>query len=400
MKKILIVISNVGIGGAEKSLLSFLKSICASQYAEQYRIHLMIVDPAGPFYKEIPQEIVKVEPSKELRWLGTAFGKEILQKHFSLKCLLAEIKWVLKNSLKVFPKKWSQQQRLWECWKNVIPEYGEHYDVAVSYLEGYSSYYVMEKVSADKKVLWVHSEYQKLRYDPVYDRPYYEMADAVVTISEKCKQCILQEFPQCKEKVSVLPNITIQQDVLKNSMLGDCREFAQEHCLKLLTVARLHPLKGVDIAVAAAKELKRADIDFCWLVVGDGPERETLQQQITEQKLDSSMILLGSRENPYVYMKHCDILVQPSRVEGKSIVLDEAKVLCKPIVATNYTTVGDALVHGETGWIVDMTPQAVAQGILHLWRETALRKHLSDNLMALPKSDETLLQQYIRSMFE
>ncbi|MBQ8909920.1 MAG: glycosyltransferase [Oscillospiraceae bacterium] len=324
----------------------------------------------------------------------------ILRKHFSWKCIFTEMKWVLKNSLKAFPKKWSRQQRLWECWKRTIPAYAEHYDVAVSYLEGYSSYYVMEKVSANKKVLWVHSEYQKLRYDPFYDKPYYEKADGIITISEKCKQCILQEFPQCREKVFVLPNITIPHDVLRNSTQGECREFTQEHSLKLLTVARLHPLKGVDIAIEAAKELKKEGIGFCWLVVGDGPERGKLQQQITDQKLNDCFFLLGSRENPYVYMKNCDILVQPSRVEGKSIVLDEAKILCKPIVATNYTTVEDSVVHGETGWIVDMTPKAVAQGILHLWRKASLREQMSNNLMALPKSDETLLQQYINVMFE
>ena len=110
-------------------------------------------------------------------------------------------------------------------------------------------------------------------------------------------------------------------------------------------------------------------------------------------------MLLGSRENPYPYMKQCDILVQPSRVEGKSIVLDEAKILEKPIVATKYTSVVDSLTHGVTGWIVDMTPEAVARGIADLRQNPQLCQKLRDNLQALPKEDTALLDRYVKIMF-
>ena len=58
--------------------------------------------------------------------------------------------------------------------------------------------------------------------------------------------------------------------------------------------------------------------------------------------------------------------MQPSRYEGKSIVLDEAKILCKPIVVTNYTTVVDSITDGVNGRIVQFDPNEIANGILEL----------------------------------
>ena len=60
------------------------------------------------------------------------------------------------------------------------------------------------------------------------------------------------------------------------------------------------------------------------------------------------------------------MFVQPSRYEGKSIVLDEAKILCKPIVVTNYTTVVDSITDGVNGRIVQFDPNEIANGILEL----------------------------------
>lgn len=393
MKKILIVMSNMGIGGAEKSLLSFLKALTLSK--AQYRVELMVVDPHGEFYSQIPEEISQIAPCKELRWLGNGFHKELLTKYFSFAGLWGELRWIAKK--KRFPKQWNSQQKLWECWRKLIPPLEGKYDAAISYIDGFTNYYVMEKVNARKKILWVHSEYPKRRYDPAYDRRFFEAAQGIVTISEQCRQCILKEFPQCGEKTFVLENITIPQDVIEKSGEGDCPEFFGK--LRLLTVARLNPLKGVDLAVDAAKLLQEKNVDFCWLVVGDGPEYARLQEQIADRNLQDRFFLLGSRQNPYVYMKACDILVQPSRVEGKSIVLDEAMILEKPIVATNYTSVVDSLTHGVTGWIVDMTPEGIAQGILTVWQDEKLRQSLQNNLQTQPKEDRLLLQRYINVMF-
>ena len=80
------------------------------------------------------------------------------------------------------------------------------------------------------------------------------------------------------------------------------------------------------------------------------------------------------------------------------MVAEEAKVLCKPIVATEYATVHDVLAHGKTGWIVEMTPDGIAEGIETLWKDAALRSSLTAYLQTQPKGNREQLQLYMEIM--
>ena len=98
--------------------------------------------------------------------------------------------------------------------------------------------------------------------------------------------------------------------------------------------------------------------------------------------------------NPYPYMAEADIIVQPSRYEGKSIVLDEAKVLGKAIVVTNYPSVKDQITDGETGLIVTSDPQDIAKGIKRLVNNTNIRKKLEKNNTDIWKINTEVLNDF------
>ena len=393
MKKILIVIRDMKIGGAQKSLLSFLQCLSSTQANRGVELHLMVIDPQGPFLKQIPENFKCIDPPAELRWLSVSVRRKPLRL-ISWKSIRGELRWLReKNS-----RTGHVSQQKWNCWMPFVPENTEKYDVAISYIDGCPNYYVIDKVRADKKVLWIHSDYQKQGYDPNFDKPYFEKCEGIVTISNQCKQSIAAAFPQLTGKVHVLENISAYDAVLSKSK-EECPEFARTEVLKLLTVGRLHPQKGIDLAICGAKLLKDAGIPFLWLVVGEGAERSSLQKMIDDSGLSQNFQLLGSLENPYAYMAKCDIIVQPSRVEGKSIVLDEAKMLCKPIVATNYATVRDAITHGQDGWIVDMTEQGIYEGIVHLYQNPQLCQQFTKHLQSMPKGNEAELERYEKILF-
>lgn len=398
MKKILILIHDMEIGGAQKSLLSFCQTLAASPAHKEYEVHLMPIKPSGTFYSQIPEYIKIKQPPKELRWLGSRFRFQLLREYFSLPCLVAEARWLIRKKGKFFPKRWNLQQCLWASWRNFIPQLKEQYDVAVSYMDGVPNYYVMEKVTAKKKVLWVHNEYQKLKYDPEYDKDYYDACNDIITISEKCRGCILSSFPQLVHKVHILENITSYEYIKARSSEKACEEYSDYLGCKLLSVGRLNSQKGFDLAVEAAKILRDSGMHFLWLIVGEGAEQQSLQQKIDAYDLSDSIQLIGARENPYTYMYECDCLVQPSRFEGKSVVLDEAKMLCKPIVVTNYTTVYDSIEHGKTGWIVEMTAEAIAQGIQTLYQNESLKVQLCTNLQVRTKDNTDELEKYLNTM--
>ena len=358
----------------------------------------MIAKPTGTFYTQIPDFVHVIAPPKELQWLGTKAGKELLLHRFSFRGVVGKLCWILRNRLGWFQPELNLQQRLWKNWKPFVPDNPGDYDVAISYMDGFTNYYVMDKVRADKKVLWIHNEYQKIEYDPLFDQPYYNRCDQIVTISEKCRSCILQEFPQYERKVHTLENISASELVTDRSRETISTEFCNYTGWKLLSVGRLNPQKGFDMAIDAAVQLKEKGIDFRWVIVGEGMERVPLQSKIDLYGLKEHVLLVGKKENPYVYMRNCDMLIQSSRFEGKSIVLDEAKILNTCIIATDYATVRDSIDHGKTGWIVEMSPNAITQGILYLIQNPAIREKMTKNLQHMEKGNEKELNRYISVM--
>ena len=99
----------------------------------------------------------------------------------------------------------------------------------------------------------------------------------------------------------------------------------------IVSVGRLSNEKGFDLAVEASKILKDKNINFRWYFIGDGNQREALEQKIKSYQLQNHVLLLGLKDNPYPYIKKAKIYAQTSRFEGKSIAIDEAKILRKPI---------------------------------------------------------------------
>lgn len=117
------------------------------------------------------------------------------------------------------------------------------------------------------------------------------------------------------------------------------------------------------MVVDAAKILRECRINFQWFIIGEGEERKALEKQIREKAVEKYVHLIGMRENPYPYIKYADIIVQSSRYEGKSVVLDEAKILEKPIVVTNYNSVEDQVLDGINGLICNMDAEGIAERI-------------------------------------
>ena len=119
---------------------------------------------------------------------------------------------------------------------------------------------------------------------------------------------------------------------------------------------------------------------FHWYILGEGKQRSALMNQIEKNGVSDCFTLLGTRSNPYPYIKACTILVQTSDYEGKSVVLDEAKILAKPIVVTNYPTVRDQIIPESEGIIAEMTAESVAAAIQRILFEHDLRKNIESYL--------------------
>ena len=400
MKRILFVINALDGGGAEKSLVSLLNEL--EPYQNQFKIDLLLPNKEGLFSDLVPSFVNQIPVPEALTYMAYGFKYLIKNKKWNLRYTAVKIRWVFKRRKLKSVSSGVLEQELWRLWEKHVSGLDSQYDSAISYLNGYGNYYVIDKVSATKKCLWIHNEYQKLGYHVEFDRRYYEEADEVITISDLCKKSFTDVYPELQDKIKVLENISSGR-MIKTMAQQHPQEdsFSRYHGTRLLSIGRLVEQKNFSLAVRTAAYMKShyPEVLFKWFIIGKGPEYASLTEQIQKENLSDVIELIGVRKNPYSYMKQADLIVQTSIFEGKSIVLDEAKILGKTIVATNYPTVYNSIENGATGLIADMNPESIADSVVQILSDVDLQSVLEKNLHEFAEGNIKELEKYLDIMF-
>lgn len=356
---ILFVIGSLNAGGAEKSLTSLLNSFPV----DRYNIDLMLLRKEGLFLPLVPDKVNVIEAPVELQILTRKPSELGFYKKLPVKYWFKKVFRVLRA--KYNKGKLNLLQLLWNSWKNDIPEFYKKYDVAVSYMDGTTNYFVIDKVKATRKYLWVHSDYNTMICDREMDGRYFAAADAVVTISPLCRDSLVREFPQLDDKFKSLENISNPDFILSlaDSPI-DNPVFNDSTVPRIVSVGRMTSEKGYLLSIEAARKLVSRGVNFNWFIIGDGPQRPELEARIQEYSLQNHIHLLGLQSNPYYFLRRSNLFVQASSYEGKSIAIDEAKIMRLPIVVTDFATVHDAITSGCNGLIVKQTASSLADGIM------------------------------------
>jgi len=382
MKKLLFVIYSMGYGGAEKSLANLMNELPENIY----EVDLLLFQKKGDFLTQLPSWVNVLDTPADMERLYAPI-KKLGFRGFNK---------VLGTVCSRIARKSKKEQRAFR-WKHFyskkINKLDKHYDVAIAYSGSENMYFIRDKVDADKKLVWIHNDYRTAGYSKKDDLPYFENMDGIISVSKECVDVLKEEFPQHQDRMYYIENITSSAVVRKQAELFVPEEYTEDRN-NLLSIGRLHPQKGFDLAIEAAAILKKNGINFCWYILGEGPLREKLTQQIQKFGVEDHFVLLGTRNNPYPYIKHCAFVVQPSRYEGKSVVLDETKILQKPIVATNYPTVWDQVLEDKEGIIADMTPEGIAQGIERMLSDHNLRQSIMQYLSSNEYGNSDEIHKY------
>ena len=396
MKKILFVISALTTGGAEKSLVNLLNLFDYSKY----KVDLLLFKHEGVFIKQIPKEVNILSIPNTLKYAFKPLDPDGVKKISSLNAGFRRYVGTFYTRLRYNSNTNRGKQIRWnKFYRNAIKDLSGEYDVAISYMHGEAMYYVADKVHAKKKITWVHNDYHADGFDRELDRPYFAKFDRIVSISDECVKIFSDIFPDFADKTICIPNLTSSSLIKKLALDFFPSEFKEVRVTEpekpiLLSIGRLSSQKGFDVAIQTAKVMQDQNINFIWYIIGQGELKEKLQKQINDAQLQNKVILLGTRENPYPYCYYCDIVVQPSRYEGKSVVLDEAKILAKPIVVSNYDTVKDQIIEGSEGIIVPLKPHQIAGAIIDLLNNPNKRIQLSDYLQKHEYGNEDLIGMY------
>ena len=144
-------------------------------------------------------------------------------------------------------------------------------------------------------------------------------------------------------------------------------------------VARLNDQKGQIFFLQAIPEILKTISDTKFLIVGDGPLRNKLEEMSKKLKINRNVIFTGIRDDIPEILSIMDVFVLPSMVEGLPIVLLEAMAMGKPVVASRVGGIPEVINHGLTGILIEpANPSEIASSVVNLLKNPAEAKRIGD----------------------
>jgi glycosyltransferase involved in cell wall biosynthesis len=210
-------------------------------------------------------------------------------------------------------------------------------------------------------------------------RRYFNEADRIVAVSEGIAQDLVDNYGVKPEKIDVIHYPVDWAKVQELAQEPVEHEWFSQEIPIVLFVGRLEAVKGVEHLLRAFAKVRRQMAARC-VLVGDGQEREKLQELAHQLGIEQDVYFAGMQSNPFKYMKRATSFVLPSLSEGLPNVLIEAMACGCPVIATDVASGGsrEVLGGGEYGILVPPgDEEGLAQAILRVLQDPALRKRLS-----------------------
>ncbi|MDY3537915.1 glycosyltransferase [Riemerella anatipestifer] len=236
-----------------------------------------------------------------------------------------------------------------------------------------------------KKVGWFHSDITSIGFSSIRTQLLKQIVrfDYFIFGSQQAHDIFKQTYPDVKlppNKV-VLNAIPIDEIRIKSNE----KKIEKSNVPTFIAVGRLHNRKGFHILAEAHQEVLRKNIKHRILVIGDGEEKGNLSKLIERLKIQDTFKLLGAKINPYPYIKSSDYFIMSSRSEGWPLIIAEALLLKKPIIATNVGGIPEMIKHKENGYLVGYDKIEIANGIEEFLSNKELIDNINSNLENIEK---------------
>ena len=335
-KKVLFLIPTLGGGGAERVLVNLVNGMNLGKY----EITIQSIFKAG-VNSDFVNPHITLKQGKIKQFRGSSFLLSLLPSKLAYK-------YVVKD----------------------------HYDIAVSYLEGPSSRIISGCPFDDsKKVGWIHCVHKNS--EEVYhsfiskkdaEKCYYAF-DAMAYVSQRVKNDFLQYFPSLKRN-EVIHNTNDDSKIL--SMANEeVSDVIFSNTVNVVSVGRLIPVKGYERLIDAHARLIKEGVMHHVYIIGAGGMEINLRQQIKALEVESTFHLVGFQKNPYKYVNKADLFICSSYSEGFSTAVTEALILGKPVISTDVSGAKEMLGdNNEYGVVVENSTDGIYEGLKEMLQST------------------------------
>jgi glycosyltransferase involved in cell wall biosynthesis len=343
-------------GGAERSTLRLLAGLAD----RGHDVHLVLTVRGGPLESDIDKRVI-------VHYLRDTVGEfpPAIQNPLDL--------WRAFSGLKQWTMGRMQQAWRSRSFRNM------QFDAAIVGLSGLSPKFICRKISARKRFVFI-------RNDPGFNdsgrmgraiQGYHDEIDQYVCVSDYLRIALESMYPSTHGKSLAIYNLLESDTMRANANLAG-NPFASNGLPRIVSVCRLQEVsKGLLRMVEVHKRLLDAGSPHEWHVLGNGPDRALLKQAIETHGVSTTFKLHGSIANPFPYYKHADICAVLSRYEGLCGVVNEARVLERPVIATRFSGIEEQITSGVNGLIVEQDVDEICAGLARLLRDAEFRDRLA-----------------------
>ena len=362
-KKILFYTSGVGLGGVEKVVLEVLKEMDKSKFDIKLALQY---ENENLFENEIPKEV-------NYKYM---LPQKIIDKSLYFRERKKNIFYKILYSFMLSYEKYIIK-------KNYL-EFSKDREIVIDFKSGdFLKLINLENVAKKKRICWLHGEIKNLnKYEKrkKFLRENLNKCDKVVCICEDMKNGVIKEIPELKEKLEVIYNpFDIEKIKIKSNDYSEIKD-DEKKLLEdnyIIMVSRLElKMKDFNTLIKAFKIVNQKRKNIKLYLLGEGPDREKIENMIKDEDLQEYIKLLGVKKNPYPWIKNSKLLVHSSRYEGLPTVLIEALILNKIIISSDCPTgPREILDNGKYGSLVEVGDyDSMAQEILELLQENSKKK--------------------------
>lgn len=376
---IIILIHYLELGGAEMALIGLLHALDPSRAD----VDLFVYNHRGPLMQYIPEWINLLPEIGAYSVIEEPITVALKRRHIGVVAGRLWAKWQFKQFRKNHPAHGDDGAIMQYVGDYVTPHLPNinpdtEYDLCISFLTPHNI--GLDKVKAKKRLAWIHTDYSTIDIDTKRELPIWGAYDKIVSISDEVTNSFLKCFSSLSSKIIRMENILPFNYINNRSNEFDAsKELTGE--INLLSIGRYCHAKNYDNVPDIARRMVNAGLSgLKWYIIGYGGSEQLIRKKIAESGVEDYVILLGKKENPYPYIKACDIYVQPSRYEGKSVTVREAQILHKPVVVTNFPTAKSQIKDGVDGVIVPLDNEGCAQRLTDFIKNKKLRASIIENL--------------------
>lgn len=382
MKRILFVINSMEIGGTRRSLLNLLDVISRRSDVE---CSLLVFSPYGEYINEIPENVYICRTNRDLIAMFSSSSALLKRKQY--------LTWFRKFLLSVKKKLFGEKKVMQTIYQKHIRKNDLSYDMIVGFQEGGCNDYTA-LTGAGKKIFWIHNNYENLT-ELAHGYPEsYEAADSINFVAVASMESFAKAMPAFADKMRVIKNV-LPQELIRKQAEVPCANIFNKDCIHLVSVGRIADQKGFDRLTEAAKRLKSDGLDFEWIILGEGKDKEKLVDFTKENGLSEYVRFIGAKPNPYPYINQSDLYVLTSRYESQPMVLMEALTIGVPVLSTSFDSVNEIVQNRDFALTVENSTEGIYKGLSELIQNPSKIGDMKKNTAKFDYDNEKIIRQIL-----